>query len=280
MLLPAIENSTVDEKPTNSFVISVQQRYNTVNRVQGRFAITVNHTPCHELSQLYRRMIELPLFPLNTVLFPGMPLELHIFEERYKLMIGECIERRTPFGIVLLEEGRSELDFTGLPPQVKPFLVGCTAQIMQVNALPEGRMNITVVGRERFQIQELHHDHPYLRGTVEMYPLEPGSSSLLAPVALLLRRWVSRYLSVLERSGQLHFDASQLPEDPSTIGYLAAVLLQGVSMRQKQELLAASSLLRMLVQLCRLYRREVTLLEMLVDPPDFEDMNPTPFSLN
>lgn len=223
-------------------------------------------------------MIELPLFPLNTVLFPGMPLELHIFEERYKLMIGECIEQRTPFGIVLVEEGSPEIEFSRFTPPTKPSLVGCTAQIMQVHALPEGRMNITVVGRERFQIRELHHDKPYLRGSVEMLPLEPGSSVLLTPVGLLLRRWVARYLSVLERTGQLHFDASQLPEDPSTIGYLAAVLLQGVSMSQKQELLASDSLLTMLLHLCRLYRREVTFLEMLVDPPAFEDTSP--FSLN
>jgi uncharacterized protein len=222
--------------------------------------------------------MELPLFPLNTVLFPGMPLELHIFEERYKLMIGECIEHQTPFGIVLLEEGRPELDPFGMSSETKPFLVGCTAQIMQVNALPQGRMNITVVGRERFQIQELYHDKPYLRGQVELYPLQDGSTRSLQPIAYYLQRWVERYLNVLERTGQLHFDASHLPDDPATISYLAAVLLQGVSMPQKQELLAADSLLAMMYNLSRLYRREVTFLEMLIDPPDFEDTSP--FSLN
>jgi Lon protease-like protein len=222
--------------------------------------------------------MELPLFPLNTVLFPGMPLELHIFEERYKLMIGECIEHQSPFGIVLLEEGRPELDPLGVTPQSKPFLVGCTAQIMQVNALTQGRMNITVVGRERFQIQELYHDKPYLRGSVELYPLAEGTSRSLQPVAFYLQRWVERYLNVLERTGQLHFDASQLPDDPSTISYLAAVLLQGVSMKQKQELLAADSLLAMMFNLCKLYRREVTFLEMLIDPPEIDDS--LPFSLN
>ena len=222
--------------------------------------------------------MELQLFPLNTVLFPGMPLELHIFEERYKLMIGECIEHQTPFGVVLLEEGRPELDASDASPDVKPFLIGCTAQIMQVNALAQGRMNITVVGRERFQIQELYHDKPYLRGSVELLPLEEEKPETLQPVAFYLQRWVERYLSVLERTGQLHFDASQLPDSPATISYLAAVLLQGVSMKQKQELLAADTLLTMLRNLSKLYRREVTFLEMLVDPPDFEDTQP--FSLN
>ena len=58
-------------------------------------------------------MIELPLFPLNTVLFPGMPLGLHIFEDRYKLMIGQCVQERRPFGVVLIRSGQEALGPSG-----------------------------------------------------------------------------------------------------------------------------------------------------------------------
>src|SRR5690349_19805632 len=68
---------------------------------------------------------KLPLFPLNTVLFPGVPLPLHIFEERYRLMIGRCIEQHAPFGVVLIRE----LDRADTNPDVTFYTVGTTAQI-------------------------------------------------------------------------------------------------------------------------------------------------------
>ncbi|HQF70729.1 MAG TPA: LON peptidase substrate-binding domain-containing protein, partial [Promineifilum sp.] len=69
-------------------------------------------------------MYELPLFPLNLVLFPGMPLPLHIFEERYKEMVADCLRENRPFGVVLIAEGRAE---GGAP--ARPHVVGCTAEI-------------------------------------------------------------------------------------------------------------------------------------------------------
>lgn len=223
-------------------------------------------------------MIELPLFPLNTVLFPGMPLELHIFEERYKLMIGLCVEKRQPFGIVLLEQGRAELDPTASSPAPRPFTIGCTAQITQVRPLPEGRMNITVVGSERFQVHAFQHTRPYLVGMVEMYPIDSGDPYLLDTGNQALRHWVERYLRVLEKAGHIQFDPGQLPADPAALAYLGSVLLQGVSQFQKQQLLAASQLTGMLDELRTIYRREVVLLETLLNPP--ENGLDGPFSLN
>src|SRR5438046_1437349 len=91
----------------------------------------------------------LPLFPLNTVLFPGMPLRLHIFEERYRLMIGECVERKQPFGVVLIKAGRE----VGEPAE--PRGVGTTALIAAMSRMDDGRMNLVAVGQERFRIDEL-----------------------------------------------------------------------------------------------------------------------------
>ncbi|MCS7071304.1 MAG: LON peptidase substrate-binding domain-containing protein, partial [Anaerolinea sp.] len=77
-------------------------------------------------------MVMLPLFPLNTVLFPGIPISLHIFEDRYKLMINRCLNSQMPFGIVLLQSG-SEVQGAGPAPQ--PYSIGCTAHIVQVQRL-------------------------------------------------------------------------------------------------------------------------------------------------
>ena len=81
-------------------------------------------------------MYELPLFPLNTVLFPGMPIKLHIFEERYKLMISRCYTEGQPFGVALIKSGNE------VGRKAEPFLVGCTAVITELEPLPDGRMNI------------------------------------------------------------------------------------------------------------------------------------------
>jgi uncharacterized protein len=213
-------------------------------------------------------MLELPLFPLNTVLFPGMPLELHIFEERYKLMIGMCIEKRLPFGVLLLQSGTAE--YNPHAPSI-PYMIGCTAQITQVKPLTEGRMNITIVGKERFKIHSIQHDKPYLVGMVEMIPMDVGDVRNLMRDSRRLRNWIIRYLTVLQTAGQLHFESKHLPNDPIALAYLGAVLLQGVAMSKKQQLLASEQMADLVNDLCTIYRSEVALLRAFLNPPTDED---------
>ena len=111
-------------------------------------------------------MYELPLFPLNVVLFPGMPLPLHIFEDRYKEMMADCIREGQPFGIIHLEESTDDDDL-----MIGDIAVGCTAEIAQVQPLDQGRMLIMAIGRERFRVVEFNHDKPYLVGLVAPAPL-------------------------------------------------------------------------------------------------------------
>ncbi len=112
---------------------------------------------------------ELPLFPLNNVvLFPDMPLPLHIFEERYKAMIGACAERNAPFGVVLIKEG-SEV---GEP--ATPHTVGTTARIAQVQRLQEGRLNILTRGETRFEVIDTIQTTPHLVGLVRFLEYEAG----------------------------------------------------------------------------------------------------------
>ena len=96
----------------------------------------------------------LPLFPLDVVLFPGTPLPLHIFEPRYKEMIGECIEEKKLFGVIRAQES-SLAD------------VGCTAEILAVTKrYDDGRMDIVTQGRERFELLQLNQERSFLRGEI------------------------------------------------------------------------------------------------------------------
>jgi uncharacterized protein len=219
-------------------------------------------------------MAELPLFPLNSVLFPGMPLKLHIFEERYKLMINECIDKHLPFGVVLIESGTDSMG-----PLARPHSIGCTAHITQVQRLPFGRMNILAMGRERFRINTLHADKAYLIGDIDYIPLKQDDRRMTAQGARRLAVLLKKYLGTLENAGQLHFDESQLPTDALSLGYLAAVVLQTTDMEDKQKLLAAETTTQLMRELNMLYQREVALLEIMLSQVDVTNGD-TPFSLN
>jgi Lon protease-like protein len=106
--------------------------------------------------------VELPLFPLNSVLFPGATLPLHIFEERYKLMISRCLQSRSRFGVLLIRSGNEVGEAT------EPFEVGTTARIVRVQHLDEGRMNLVCLGEQRFHLLRKLRETPYLVGEVEL----------------------------------------------------------------------------------------------------------------
>ncbi|MDT8305198.1 MAG: LON peptidase substrate-binding domain-containing protein [Anaerolineae bacterium] len=216
---------------------------------------------------------ELPLFPLQTVLFPGMPLALHIFEPRYRQMVGECLRERQPFGVVLIREGDEVGDVL-----VEPFPIGCTAEIAQMQPLEDGRMQLLVIGRERFRILQLHHDQPYLTGTVEDFPLQDGGPENHAAVAAL-RPWVEEYLLLLSEAGELEFDATRLPSEPEMLAYLAATVLQ-VPVLEKQALLAEPAATNLLNDMRGIYRRELPLLRAMLQFREEVPAGPEPFSLN
>jgi len=104
----------------------------------------------------------LPLFPLDVVLLPGTPIPLHIFEPRYKEMVGECLAQKTPFGIVRAkEDGIAE--------------IGCTAEILEVTKrYDDGRMDIVCEGRRRFEVMGLNEERAFLQADVSYFDDEPG----------------------------------------------------------------------------------------------------------
>jgi uncharacterized protein len=200
-------------------------------------------------------MYELPLFPLNTVLFPGMPLPLHIFEERYKEMIADCIRENRPFGVVLVSEGLAAEEGSA----AQPYAVGCTAEIAQVQPLDEGRMLIMTVGRERFRIVRLEYGKPYLVGMVEPAPLETEPDDILSRDADRLYPLVVDYLQKLATIGSLEIEEDQIPVDPVPLIYLAATLIQLPAV-EKQDFLSADRASALARKLERAYRRELGLM--------------------
>ncbi len=132
---------------------------------------------------------ELALFPLNLVLFPGMRLPLHIFEERYKAMIGACIEAEEPFGVLLIKEGQE----SGEPAE--PVQVGTTARITQVSRLEEGRLNILTQGDRRFELIEVIQTRPHMMGLVRY--LEEESGEVTEPLLVEIRDGYATFLKQL-----------------------------------------------------------------------------------
>lgn len=218
-------------------------------------------------------MMEIPLFPLNLVLFPGMPINLHIFEERYKIMINECIDKREPFGVVLIT---NNVDDTS--ENAETSLIGCTAQITQVQPLQEGRMNISAIGKDRFQITSFKHDKPYPSGLADPFPLEKDETPNLMSQTRKLRSYIESYLSILQQARQSQFKSTHLPNEPTALSYLGAVLLQ-TEPEKKQELLATQHLSTLVNSLLAIYQHEVRLLRATISPPENIDFNDT-FSLN
>lgn len=181
-------------------------------------------------------MHELPLFPLNTVLFPGMRLPLHIFEQRYKTMIGECLERRRPFGVVLIKSG-SEVG--GL---AEPNLVGTSAVITHVQRLDDGRMNLLAVGVRRFRVVDLSTRSGYLVGQVEdIEPPEEDPEALRDETERVAALFGEYFRLLLSLNGQWQ-RSIPVPSDAGALADHVAASMD-IDVLVKQDLLETESAL-------------------------------------
>lgn len=198
--------------------------------------------------------VELPLFPLNTVLFPGQVLPLHIFEERYRLMIRHCLAQDVPFGVVLIKRGQE------VGGDAEPYMVGTVARIIESTHLNDGAMNIVTVGVERFRIRRLLRDRPYLRGEVLSLPMaDPDDPESVLAAAHLVRDRVQQYITLIAEAAGLQIQIEEIPSGAQQIGYLAAVTMQ-IDNKEKQELLGSVSVSQMLRREMALLNRENALL--------------------
>jgi Lon protease-like protein len=202
--------------------------------------------------------MRLALFPLRTVLFPGMSLPLQIFEPRYLAMIRECQLADAPFGVVLIRSG-SEVGGPAVP-----HAIGTLAFISHLHPQPDGRLMLEAVGQERFRIRATHlAPDGYLAGTVDAFPLEDITGSPAARQASALAPLLSRYLALLGQAAGTQPATRPLPADPAALGYLTAIVAQ-VPVLEKQALLATRALPGLLSAERALLRREISLLRAML----------------
>jgi Lon protease-like protein len=199
---------------------------------------------------------ELPLFPLGTVLFPGLVLPLHVFEERYRALVRRLLElpEGTPqeFGVVAIRRGW-EVEQQGA---LTLHDVGCMARIRQVTTHDDGRYDLTTVGTRRFTIRRVDADRePYLLADVDWLDEPAGPSEEVDRLVPTVLDLFQRYLRLI-RPAQL---GEQVPEDATVLSHVIAATA-ALSLDERQALLAAPDTAARLRAERSLLRREVTLL--------------------
>ncbi len=221
---------------------------------------------------------EIALFPLNTVLFPGMLLPLHIFEPRYRRMIHDCQEEQKPFGLVLAGGSVSDVAGTnwGRPTEAAPHTVGTTAHLQHIERLPDGRFNIAVVGRDRFRIVGFRFDQPYLVGQIEPFPLDSGDPPAVAARSRQVHDLFGGYVAALEAVVGQSLNVQEDVTDAESLAHLVAIVLQ-VNLEIKQRLLAAPTLAEMLAMERQLLETETAILRYMQQTrPTAGASGPTP----
>lgn len=184
-------------------------------------------------------LTDIPLFPLSSVLFPGAPLNLRIFELRYLDLIRECSRTGSGFGVCLILDGRE----AGEP--ALPAAVGTLARITDFCTLPDGLLGISAEGGERFQVSSTHvRDNGLVHGEVRFWPAEPQvqvppEHGLLATI---LERLLDQIGTAYARVERARFD------DASWVGFRLGELLP-LEQPEKQHLLQMTDPVRRLAQL-------------------------------
>ena len=183
-------------------------------------------------------MRNLPLFPLNTVLFPGATLPLRIFEQRYKAMLNRCLENDRRFGVVLIKSGEEVGSYAD------PFEVGTVARIVSVGSGEKGVIPIETVGEQRFRINLVDRSNPYLVGEVTM--MEDDVDSSADRVSESARRLAEAHLRLLLAVQGEWRGEFALPDDPVQLSYFLGTLLLSQPTRVRQALLEADPVSRRL----------------------------------
>ncbi|MDQ3908285.1 MAG: LON peptidase substrate-binding domain-containing protein [Acidobacteriota bacterium] len=195
---------------------------------------------------------ELALFPLPVVLFPGVPLPLHVFEERYRRLLADVRASNNLFGLPFFN---GEPGAAGRPPV---GCVGCVAEVVEAQPLPDGRSNILTVGVVRFRLESyVEAGEPYLVARVEFFEDEEEDAELLAGRA-------GEVVELFKRIGRavraLNDDRAALPElpeaDPERLSFLVAAAMD-IDDETKQGLLELRSSSERLARLGRLLSQVV-----------------------
>ncbi|GAA3296063.1 LON peptidase substrate-binding domain-containing protein [Dactylosporangium vinaceum] len=209
----------------------------------------------------------LPLFPLGTVLFPGLVLPLHVFEPRYRTLIQHLTELPAnlprEFGVIAIRRGwevgrQSEAADATITAgeSLSLYEIGCAAEIRQITELPDGRFDLMTLGRRRFRLVGVaRNDAPYLTGEVEWLPEPKGDPDREGELAAGVLSAYQDYL----RAVRADEDGEQLPDDPTVLSHLVAATAS-LTLEDRQSLLAEPDTQSRLKSERALLRRETALL--------------------
>jgi uncharacterized protein len=218
----------------------------------------------------------LPLFPLGSVLFPGLLLPLHIFEPRYRQLVADLLAGPEPrqFGVVAIRRGRE----TGVDGVSALYETGCTAVLRQVERLDDGGFEVVAVGAQRFRLGKLADPSPYLSGVVELLPDEIGDSAEAALAARAVQQLFRTYLDLLAERGGVRVTVPDLPDEPVLLSHLVAAAVV-VDLPDRQRLLEEPDAHRRLAAERTLLAREIRMTRSLTTTPA-PDLRHAPYSQN
>jgi uncharacterized protein len=206
----------------------------------------------------------LPLFPLGTVLYPGMILPLHIFEDRYRQLVRDLLDEPEPrqFGVIAIREGR-ETDIDGV---TSLYDIGCIAELRDAEEHEDGRYSVVTVGTQRFRLRQLDHTAAYFRGEIE--PLAEVIPDLAAAVlaAQAAKAGFRVYLDALVQQGGATVRIEEIPDEPVLLSYLIAAAMI-VDLPDHQQLLAAPDATSRLTAERALLSRETGMLRVTTSRP-------------
>jgi uncharacterized protein len=218
----------------------------------------------------------LPLFPLSSVLYPGLVLPLHIFEERYRQLVAELLDGPEPrrFGVIAIRHGRE----TGIDGVSALYETGCTAVLRHAEAYEDGRYDLITVGAQRFRLRSLGDQAPYFSGDVDFLADDVGDEAEAAVVVRPVRAALRAYLDLLRARGGAEISIPDLPDEPVLLSYLVAAAAV-VDLPVKQRLLEEPDAHRRLLAELTLLTREMQLLRSLTSAPA-PDLRYSPYSQN
>ena len=218
----------------------------------------------------------LPLFPLGTVLYPGLVLPLNIFEERYRELVRDLLDGPEPrrFGVIAIRKGRE----TGVDGISALYQVGCIATVREVAEQDDGRYHLVTVGTQRFRLASLDKSRPYLRGEVDLLEEEVGDEAAAGLAVHAVQRGFHGYVEALASRESVEVTVPELPDEPLLLSYLVAASMI-LDLPVRQDLLAAPDAERRLGAERALLARETTMLRSLTATPA-PDLRNTPYSSN
>ncbi|HYZ54387.1 MAG TPA: LON peptidase substrate-binding domain-containing protein [Streptosporangiaceae bacterium] len=218
----------------------------------------------------------LPLFPLGTVLFPGMVLPLHIFEERYRQLVRDLLAGPEPrrFGVIAIKKGRE----TGADGVSALYEIGCTATLRETREYDDGRFDLVTVGTQRFRLVGLDDSGPYLQGEVAPMAEDMGEAAAAGLAARAVDEAFRGYVDMLAARELAQVSIPELPEEPVLLSYLVAAAMI-IDLPERQVLLAEPDALSRLTAERALLSREMTMLRTLTARPA-PDLRYAPYNPN